>query len=188
MIGDDRVDTQFGRALDDGRFANPRIDADQEPNVVASGLLDDVHPHAVAVMHAMRHMKLGAAAGEFDCRPQHDYRACAVDIIVAVNQNAFMLGDGRPQALDGGAHAEHAIGVVKVRESRVQEALGVLGSSDGPLRQQPRGERADLQLGSELIRRRGIGVAVVPSFHRVESQTREASRVAKVRDGDVRVV
>ena len=82
-------------------------------------MLDDLRAHAVAVLNTVRDMKVGAASGEFDSRPQHDDGTCAVDIVVAVNQNAFLVGDRPPQALDGGTHTVHAVGVMKIVEPRI---------------------------------------------------------------------
>ena len=116
VVGNDEVDAQpFGR-LGGGEGADPGIDADDQAHARGGGALDHVVLHAVAFADAVRDVEVGGSTTEVDGRLQDDDCGGAVDIVVAVNEDAFLALDGGVQTVDSGAHAGHRIGRVQLRE------------------------------------------------------------------------
>ena len=60
-------------------------------------------------------MKISAAAAELDSRFKDDDRGSAINVIIAVNENAFPARNGRFQAFDGSAHPGDGVGRMEVR-------------------------------------------------------------------------
>ena len=71
--------------------------------------------------------KSAAAAAQLDGGFQDDDGGGAVDVVVAVDEDLFVVGDGAAQALGGRVHAEHQVRRVQVVEAGVQELVRGFG-------------------------------------------------------------
>ena len=60
----------------------------------------------------------------------------AVGIIISVNEDSLLAGDGRAKEGDGLLHAFHEEGIVEVSQGRVEEAITCFGRDDAPGDQQ----------------------------------------------------
>ena len=70
-----------------------------------SGAFDHVAPQIVAFFDSVGHVKVGRAAAQFDGGFEDDDGGGAIDIVVAVDQDAFLALNRRLEAIDGGFHA-----------------------------------------------------------------------------------
>ncbi len=130
MVGDDQVDAEALRGFGGGEGADAHVDADDEANACGCGAFDHIVAQIVAFANAVRHVKIGGASAEFDCRFQDDDRHGAIDVVVAVDEDGFFSFDGGVDAVDGGAKAEHFFGCVQMIERREQEASCGVGIGD----------------------------------------------------------
>src|SRR5437588_12955674 len=94
-VGDYQVHAQPASGLSGIKSADSRIDADDEANASRGRALDDIVLHAVPFANTVRNMKVGSTTAEFDGGLENDNRGCAVNVIIAVNQDAFLALDGR---------------------------------------------------------------------------------------------
>ncbi len=85
---------------------------------------------AVALAQAMRHVKADHAAEHFDRSLEQHNGGGAVDVVVAVEQDGLLAGDGRFDAFYGGLHAEHEQWIVQLRDFRIEEGEGFAGGVD----------------------------------------------------------
>ena len=95
MISDNQVHAQPASRLRCIESADSGIDADDEANASRGCALDDIILHAVPFANTVRNMKVGSTTAEFDGGLENDNRGCAVNVIIAVNQDAFLALDGR---------------------------------------------------------------------------------------------
>ena len=123
MVGDDQVHAQppggFGRS----EGADAHVHADDEPDARGGGPLDDVVAHVVAVADAVRNVKFRGAAAELDGGLEDYDCGGAIDVVVAVDQDRFLVLDGGFDPVDGRLHAGHQVWRVQV--SRVRESGNV---------------------------------------------------------------
>src|ERR1700682_1345017 len=106
-MGDDQLPPQPTSRLRRIESAYPGIDTDDETNASSGGALDDIILHAITFANTMRNMEVGSTAAEFDGGLENDNRCGAVNIVVAVNQDAFFALNGRFQSINCGLHAGH---------------------------------------------------------------------------------
>ncbi len=110
MIGHDQVDAQTLRRVGSGKGADPGIHADDQTDARGGSALDDVIFHAIPFADAVGHMKIRSASAKLDRRLEDDDGGGAVDVVVAVDQDALFAFDGCIQAIDCGLHAAHCVG------------------------------------------------------------------------------
>ena len=99
------------------------IDADDQLVAFAESLLQRVLANAVAFGKAMRHVIPGRRTQHAQRAQKHRRARRAIDVVVAVNQNRFLIVDRLPQALHRVRHAAHQKWIVKLIESRLKESL-----------------------------------------------------------------
>ena len=110
MIGDDEINAQTSRRVGGCKSSNTGIYADNQPNSVRRGTLDDFVPHAITFADAMRHMEIGASAAKLDCGFQDHDGGRTVYVVVAINENLLFTSQSRGQTFDGSFHARHRVG------------------------------------------------------------------------------
>src|SRR5271170_2562241 len=130
VVGDDQIHTEASCGVGGSKGSNAGIDADDELNTGSRGPLDDIAPQVIAFLDAMWNVELGSTAAKFDRRFQNDDGGGAVDVIVAIDENAFFALDGGVDAINGSFHAQHQIGRMKLSERRIEKTLGGLRISD----------------------------------------------------------
>ena len=75
-------------------------------------------------------MEADGAAEHFDGGLEENSGGGAVDVVVAVDEDGLLGGDGLADARDGAIHAEHGERVEEVADARVEEEVRVSGSDD----------------------------------------------------------
>ena len=74
--------------------ADAGIDTDDDFNSSRSRTFDDVILDAIAFLDAVRHVEVGSAAAKFNGGFQDHDGGGSVYVIVAVDEDAFVVGDG----------------------------------------------------------------------------------------------
>ena len=124
MVGDDEVEAETARGFSFSEGAHAGVDGDDDANAFGVRRFKHARLHAVAFAQAMGNVKAGDAAEHFDGGlEQHDGDG-AVHVVVAVEKDRLMCGDGALEAIDGGGHAEHEEGIVEVRGFGIEEGEG----------------------------------------------------------------
>ena len=179
MVGDDDVDAEFVGAAHHFGGADAGIHADNQLHPLFGGGLHHFAPHAVAVLQAVRHVIRGGAAGEFEGLGEEHHAGGAVDVVVAVDQDALALADGARDALNGDRHVAQGQRIVQFFEGRVQEAVGGRGVGESAVHQHLGGRRPDFEGGRQSGDSVGIGRGQHPARRRTNSwsNTRQASRL-----------
>ena len=126
MIGDDQVDANAPRGLGRLKGADAGVHADDHFYARRRGPFDDIIFDSVAFFDPVGDVEVSRAAAKLNRGLQDDDSSRSIDIVVAINQDAFLIGDGCAQALDGGGHAAHEIGRMKLVERRRQEICRAL--------------------------------------------------------------
>ena len=114
VIGDDEVEAEALRGFRFSKGAHAGVDGDDEANAFGVGGLKHGRLQAVSFAQAMRHMKANHAAEHFDGGLEQHHGGSAVDVVVAVEQDGLLAGDGRFDAFYGGCHAQHQQRIVEM--------------------------------------------------------------------------
>src|SRR6185369_15048009 len=114
MIRDDHLDSEFRRAPYHQSCANAGIHTDDQRNSPRRGLFDDLLAHPIAVLQAMRHVKFGRAAGQFNGALQYYDRCGSVYVVVTVNENFLVSMNRTPKPVERALHAGERYRGVKV--------------------------------------------------------------------------
>jgi hypothetical protein len=59
-------------------------------------------------------MEAGFAAKHLDCGFEQHNCCCAIDVVIAVEEDGLMVGDGGFKAVGGGGHAVHQKWIMEV--------------------------------------------------------------------------
>ena len=150
VVGDDQVDAERARVV--GRFGGPdaAVDGDDEPGAVRVQTFDCRRLQAVSVAQTFRNEVHDVGAEQFERSTQDHGRRHAIDVVVAMDGDAFLAGDGAEDAFDGLAHVGQQKRIVQIGERRRQEALcrgRVRQVADA---QQSRGGGTDAQLARQF--------------------------------------
>lgn len=153
VIGDDEVEAEPACGCGFGDGAHAGIDGDDEADSGGVGFFKHGRLQAVALAEAMRDVKADETAGiggaqHFDGGFEQDDGRGAVDVVVAVEEDGFVVGDGPLNAGDGQVHAEHEGGGVELIGVGVEEDMGFSCGGDAA------GEK---QLGERLRNMGGAG-------------------------------
>src|SRR6185312_900658 len=141
-----------------GEGADSGIHADDQAYTFAGRGLEDLALHSVAFPEAVRDVKTDPASEPLDCGFQQHYGDGPVHVVVAVDEDRLLSGDGALNSLDRGGHAEHEIRVVQVVKAGSEERGGIGGGADAPRSQKQRDEGWKRCLSGEGISSGGIRV------------------------------
>ncbi len=123
VVGHDAVHAQLARSPQHLVLTNAGVHADDHAEALGRSLFNHRHAHAVAIGKPVRNVSLHIAAQHPQRREQHHHRHGAVHVIVAVNQNFFVLIQSAAQTFDGLAHAGHQLRGVELSEAGVKKRL-----------------------------------------------------------------
>ena len=123
VIGHDQVHPEPLRSVGGGECPDASVDADDQANPIFSGSLDYIVFHAVAFFETVRHIKISDTTRKFDGCLQNHNRGCAIDIVVAVDQDFFLALDCRIEPLDGPAHSFHQVRGMQVAQGWCEISL-----------------------------------------------------------------
>lgn len=141
VISDDQVQPQSLCRFRRGEGADSGIHADNQADTFPGCRFEDLSLHSVAFTKAVRDVKTGSASESLDCSFQQHNGRGAIHVIVAVDKDRLLSGDGALNSLDCGAHAEHEIRVVQMVKAGVEESGGVGTGADTTRNQQQSQER-----------------------------------------------
>ena len=71
------------------------------------GALDHIAAKVVAFFDSVGNVEVGGAAAQFNSGFEDDDGRGAIDVVIAVDQDAFFALDGGVEAVYGGFHAGH---------------------------------------------------------------------------------
>ncbi len=148
VIRDDEVDTELDGAPGCLGSANAAVDRHDHPGALGVQPIDGGRLQAVAVAQSLGNEMRDIGAEQFQRPAQDDRRGHAVDVVVAMHDDAFAAGGRRQQTVDGGRQVGHQPRIEKVRQRRAEEAVGqfrVVMPTDG---QQARHDRRQAQFSS----------------------------------------
>ena len=114
-------------------------------------------------------MEARFAAEHFDGGFEQDDGGGAVDVVVAIEQDGFVGGDGALETVDGGGHAEHEKGIVELGYFGVEESEGFscIGDASGDEEfSEDEGRRASLARASAAALWLGEGPALARKLAR----------------------
>ena len=94
VVGNDEIDSSAAGALGGGEGSRTCVHADDKANAACCGRFDHVSAQVVAFADAMWNMEVGLATAQFDRSLEDDHSGSAIDVIVAVDENAFFAFDG----------------------------------------------------------------------------------------------
>ena len=172
VVRNDAIDAQFPGATDHLVFANPCIHAEYDAILVCGSPLDDRHAHPVAVGHTMRDEGLDPGAERPKRGEQHHHGHGPVNVVVAVDQDLLLPGNGPPQSLDRRIHAGHEERVVELVEARVKKVVGRLRVFDPSQDQQTRHHGRYIQLLAKPVNRSRIDGGYQPAHRRTPHRDR----------------
>ena len=138
MVGDDQVDAEFVGPARRLGAADAAVHRDDHLHALGVQPLHGRRLQAVAVAQPLGIEVGDVAAEQFERPPQDDRRGHAVDVVVAVDGNAFAPFERGAEAVDGLAHVGQAERIPQLRQLRVEEALRRLRIGVAAMAQQPR--------------------------------------------------
>src|ERR1044071_9588522 len=103
------------------------VDADDEFVTISDSFFERGLLNAVTFGEAMWDVRAGVCAEEFERAQKHCCSGCAVDVVIAVDQDRLTRFNRALEASDGLLHAEHGIRLVQLIVSwRKEDARGAL--------------------------------------------------------------
>ena len=99
MIGNNQVNAQAASSFGRGKSPDAGIDGDDQTHPGRSRALDDVIFHAIAFPDSVRNVEIGRTPAKFNGSLENDDGSCAVDVVVAVDQDVFLARNRRRKAL-----------------------------------------------------------------------------------------
>ena len=124
MIGDDDVQSLIAGPNQRLVCGDAAIDANDQLVAFVRCFLQRVLPNAVTFGKAMRHVIAGRRAQHAQRSQKHRRARRAIDVIVAVNQNRFLIVNRAQQALHRVCHAPHQKWIVKLIKTRIKKSSG----------------------------------------------------------------
>ena len=112
MVCHDNVERVGARPFERLVRAYAAVNADDERVAFQLRAFENVAAYAVALGETVRHVVARRRAEDFERAPEDDRARRAVNVVVAVNQNALARLDRAQYARDRLAHAEHQVRVV----------------------------------------------------------------------------
>ncbi len=128
MVGDDEVEAKAACGVGFSKGAHAGVDGDDKADAGEGFFFEDGGLEAVALFEAVGNVEVNdgavGAGGHLNGGFEQDYRSGAIDVVVAIEEDGFVLGDGVFEACDGAAHAEHEKWVVEVVDGGIEELEG----------------------------------------------------------------
>ncbi len=150
VVADNHVDTVFGGVFRLVHLLDAAVEGDDEAALMLNGVVHTLEGDAIA---------LGVAVGDIEeevvqVRAQdaidERHRRGAVHVVVAIDEDAFLMADGAAQPVHRLVHVAHEHRVVLLAERRADVCACRIGGGYAAKDQQAGRGEADIQLGSEL--------------------------------------
>ena len=154
MVGDDQIDAAL--ASDEGGFdgGDAAIDGDDEFGAVVDDLGQGLGIQAVSFVDAMGNVGFDFSAEEGDGVPENAGGGDAIDVVIAVDDDFFRVGDGLGDAPGGGGETGQEGRLGQGAQAGGKKALGGVESGNPPIEEHLPDERGNFQLAGQ---RRGPG-------------------------------
>ena len=166
VVGDDEVEAEAARGIGFSKRAHARVDGDDDANAFGLGRFKHARLHAIAVAEAMRNVKADVASQHFDGGFEKDDSDRAVDVVVAIEEDGLVRGDGAFETVDGGGHAPHQEWIVEVRGLGVEEGEGLGGGGDATRNEQLGEDEGQARITGERCGSIGVRVGQEPALRR----------------------
>ena len=125
VVAHDDVDAAFGCVVQGFEILGSAVERDHQGEAVFRSKSNALHADAVPFFVAMRDVGFHLSSNAFEVAGDHGNGGGPVDIVIAVNEDAFFVFDGLVEAHHGLLHVFHEQGVVHRREGRIEEAQDV---------------------------------------------------------------
>ncbi len=162
VVGDDEIDPELARAH--CRFVSPdaAVHRDDHRGTFRVQPIDRRRLQPVAVLQAVGDEVADIAAQHLHRPPKDDGRGDAVDIVVAVDDDALAGGECPLEAGDGRLQPRQAHGIVEMVEGWPKESAGVVGIGQSALDQQACDDRLQAERPRQPFGRRLVGCGRLP--------------------------
>src|SRR5690349_20281197 len=141
MISNDEIQSDAARSFGCSEGPNSSIDADHQPHAIGGRPLNDIVLHSIAIANAMRHMEVCASSRDLNGFLENYDRSRAINVIIAIDQNAFAVSNRLLNARDRLAHSLHQIREVQVIELRAEKFLDRIGVAHSARNKEARNQR-----------------------------------------------
>jgi len=141
VVGNDQVDAQVAGPARRLGAADAAVDRDDQLHPFGVQAIDGVRLQAIAVGQPLGDEVADVGAQQLERPPQDDGGGDAVNVVVAVDRNALLRGDGGQQPIGCLAHVGQAERVQQLVERRLQETRRLVRVGEAANGQQPGGDR-----------------------------------------------
>jgi len=176
VVGNDEVEAEAAGSERLSEGAHAGVNGDDEANAFSIRGFKDGGLEAVALVEAVGDVEADLAAEHLNGGFEQDNGGGSVYVVVAVQEDGLLGGDGLLKAGDGGGHAEHQEGVVEMSDLRVEEGEGLSGTGDAA---------GDEELGEDQGQAGGFGEGLCLVRVRV-SQLPALTGHGRAREGGLR--
>ena len=138
VVTDDEVDPTLVGIVDAFVGLDAAVEGDDQLEAIFGGIVDAFEGDAVAFLIAVGDVKLDFLLLEerLEIGVDHRYGRGAVNIVIAVNQQLFIVVDGLQHAVDSLVHVLHEERIMQLGERGTEESLGFLVVGDSALDKQ----------------------------------------------------
>ena len=157
VVGDHGVDAERARVRDGLGRGDAAVHGDDQRAAAALGLVDGIDGQPVAVLDAVRDAVLDARAQLLERAVEQERRGDAVDVVVALDEDALAAPRRRPGCARRRLEVAHLARVVQVVERRIEEPPRRILARDAAVHQRVRhGQRRAEHAGQRRGRCRGV--------------------------------
>ena len=136
VVADDEVDAELLGIVDHLHGLDATVEGDDQLDIRLAGVVDTLLRDAVALAFAVRDVEINVWVQFLKVGINQRYGRRAVDVVVAIDHDAFLSPNGFVDAGDGLFHALHEEGVVNLIQSRSEKTSCLLKRGDAPLYEQ----------------------------------------------------
>ncbi len=161
VVADNEVDMVLVGVLHFVHLLDAAVERDNERALLLYGIVHALVGDAVALCVAVGYVVEQVVQAGAQYAIDERYSGCAVHVVVAVDEDTFLIAYRPREPLHGFVHIAHPHGVVLPRERGTYIVTRRIGRRDAPVRQEFGRGKADIQLLSEcgadgecLLRRR----------------------------------
>ncbi len=157
VVGDDDVNVMAAGEGDGFEGGAAAVDGDEEICAVVDGGLDGVAVEAVAFIDAVGDVGMDIGGGGGEGVPEHGGAGDAIDVVVAVEGDFFLVADGGGDAVGGDVDVGEEGRGGEIFELGIEEGEGGGGVGDAAVEEEAGDEGGDLEFAGEG-REEGRGV------------------------------
>ena len=150
VVGDDEIDIFVAKRFCFVEGGDAAVDGDDEFGAGVGELFEGFGVEAVAFFEALGDVVVDVAAEEGDGVPEDGGGGDAVDVVVAVDDDFFLVADGLVDALGGFEDAGEEGGLMEMVEAGGEEGRAVGGAGDAAIEEDLGDEGGGFEAGRQL--------------------------------------